>query len=240
MDSSQLSPEAEGPFTLAPTTSFDRREALRRLVVGGAVVWTAPLISKTAFAASATSCVNNVLNWNSYAVGTTFNSATVNGTTITLSASSFYGGSGPRSTNRTIIASPIGGISSRGLRLEQDAVNGGGQTISLTFSKTVWAVSFTITDVDSSNGAWTDRVSFDTPTAVGYSFPAGSTVTGAGTGSTPFRQQNNNSSYTNSSPGGNVQVSFTGPLTTITLRFACGNQQGSNQLINFSNISFCA
>ena len=65
-------------------------------------------------------------------------------------------------------------------------------------------------------------------------------MTGAGTGSTPFRQQSNNNSYPNASAGGNVQVSFAGPLTAITLRFACGPQQGSNQLINFSNISFCA
>lgn len=237
-------------------TTIERRQALKRLAVGGAIVWTAPLISRTAFAAGPTSCTNNVIDWNSgsFTTGQTFNSTTVGGTTITLSPSTFFGGSAARATNRTIIAAPIGGVASRGLQLEQDAVTGGGQEISLTFSTTVYSVSFVITDIDNSTGNWTDRVSiiepatfsFAVPTSFVGGGPAGVVIGNgknvAATDSTvgPFRNSNTNNNYNNSQNNGNVTVTFPGPLTTITLRFACAGQQGNNQLIKFSNISFCS
>ena len=221
------------------SSSFDRREALRRLAVGSAVVWSAPLISQTAFASSATSCVNRVLNWNNFAAGSTFNSTVVSGTTITLSGSAFFGGSAARPANRTIRAAPIGAINTRGLELNQDAVEDGGQVISLTFSQTVWAVSFTITDVDRSEDNWSDRVSILPPATFGFSFPPGSGVSGAGTLANPFRNTTN-FNYDDNSPAGNVLVTMPGPLTTITIRFACASDDGSNQRINFTNILFCA
>lgn len=226
------------------TSDLDRRDVLRKLAVGGAVVWSAPLIASTAHAAGPTSCVGATVDFNDFATGSTFTSATVNGVTMTLSPSTFFGGSAARSTNRTIIGSPIGGISSKGLRLEQDAVTNGGQEISLTFSQAVYNVSFIITDIDRLDGAWNDRVSIVAPTVFSYSIPSGSTVIGAGTatgtGTTngPFRNPNS-LNYNNSQNGGNVLVTFPGPVTVITVRFACGNQESSNQLINLSNISFC-
>jgi hypothetical protein len=223
-----------------------RRDVLRKLAIGGAIAWSAPLIASTAHAAGPTSCEGAEIDFNDYAVGDTFTSATVNGITMTLGASSFFGGSAARATNRTIIGSPIGGIDSKGLRLEQDAVNGGGQEISLTFSQAVYNVTFVITDIDNSEGTtgWSDRIVIVEPTVYSYSFPTGSTVIGAGTatGSTPttgpFRNSEN-FNYLNPSPGGNVTVVFPGPLTTFTMRFQCADRQGRNQLINLSNISFC-
>lgn len=235
---------------------LDRRQALQRLVVGGAIVWSAPLISRTAYAAGPTSCTNNVVDWNSgsFTTGQTFSSTTVNGTTITLGPSSFFGGSAARSTNRTIIASPIGGYASRGLQLEQDAVTNGGQDVALNFSKTVYSVSFTITDIDNLNNGWSDRVAITSPATYTFSVPTtfvGGGPTGAviGNGKNvsptsnavgPFRNSNTNFNYSNSQNNGNVTLSFPGPLTSIGLRFSCVSQQGSNQLIKFSNISFCA
>lgn len=223
----------------------DRRDLLKKMAVGGAIAWSAPMISKTVFAAGPTSCVGATVNFNDYATGSTFNSATLNGITMTLSPSTFYGGSAARATNRTIIGSPIGGITTKGLRLEQDAVTNGGQQISLSFSQAVYDVDFVITDIDNQTGSWTDRITIITPTTYTYSIPTGSTVIGAGTASGtttttgPFRNSQTNLNYNNSQPGGNVQLNFPGPLTTITIQFWCAGQQSSNQLINFSAISFC-
>jgi hypothetical protein len=242
-----MSAEPDAHASQATSTSThdpDRRDVLRKLAIGGAVAWSAPLIASTAHAAGPTSCVGATVDFNDYATGSTFTSATVNGVTMTLSPSTFFGGSAARGTNRTIIASPIGGISSKGLRLEQDAVANGGQEISLTFSQAVYNVSFVITDIDTSNGNWSDRITIVTPTVYSYSVPTGSTVIGAGTatGNTtttgPFRNTQN-FNYLNPSNGGNVEVTFPGPVTTFTMRFSCASQESSNQLINLSNISFC-
>lgn len=229
----------------AAATDLDRRDALKKLAVGGAIVWGAPMIAKTAHAAGPTSCTAGTINFNDYATGSTFTSATVNGITMTLSASTFYGGSAARATNRTIIGSPIGGIASKGLRLEQDAVTNGGQEISLTFSQAVYNVTFVITDIDNSSGNWSDRIIIVAPTTFTYTIPTGSTVIGAGqsSGTTtttgPFRNSQSNLNYNNSQNGGNVELTFPGPMTTFTMRFQCAGQQSSNQLINLSNISFC-
>jgi hypothetical protein len=241
-----MTADFDAPASANPPAPTDpsRRDALRKLAIGGALAWSAPLIASTAHAAGPTSCVGAEIDFNDYAVGDTFTSATVNGITMTLGPSAFYGGSAARATNRTIIASPIGGIDSRGLRLEQDAVTGGGQEISLTFSQAVYNVSFVVTDIDTLNNGWSDRIIVVTPTVYSYAAPPGSTVIGNGTASGttsttgPFRNTES-FNYLNPSNGGNVTLTFPGPLTTFTMRFQCASQQGSNQLINLSNISFC-
>ncbi|MCB0965103.1 MAG: hypothetical protein KDA98_17635, partial [Acidimicrobiales bacterium] len=73
---------------------IDRRDALRKLAVGGAVVWSAPLIAKTAGATSASSCTTNVVDWELYNVGDTFTSTTVGGITMSINSPDFFGGSG--------------------------------------------------------------------------------------------------------------------------------------------------
>ena len=237
---------ANNPTTDGVSPSgLDRRDALKKLAVGGAIAWSAPMIAKTAYAAGPTSCVTGTVDFNSYATGATFTSATVNGITMTLEPSVFYGGSAARATNRTIIGSPVGGITSKGLRFEQDAVTGGGQEITLTFSQAVYNVTFFITDIDNLTGGWTDRIIILNPTNYTYTVPTGSNVIGAGTatGTTtttgPFRNSNTNNNYPNSSGAGNVLIDFPGPLTEFKMRFQCAGQQSSNQLINLGNISFC-
>lgn len=229
------------------SSGLSRRQLLERLAVGGAIVWSAPLISSPAYAAGPASCVNSTLDWNTLGTpGTTFSSATVAGVTITLNPSTFYGGTTALGTNRTIIASPIGGIATQGVQFEQTPINGGGQNISFTFSRAVYNVSFTIADIDTVTGNWSDRVIVVSPSTFTYSMPTGSTVIGAGTstGTTtttgPFRNSNNNLNYSNSQNGGNVTITFPGPLTTFQMKFQCDTiSGGSNQLIKISPIGFC-
>jgi hypothetical protein len=221
---------------------------LKRLAVGSAIVWSSPLVSRTALAATAASCTPLLLDWNSFTTGSTFTSANIGGVTVSLS-SSFFGGAAARSTNRTIRDAPIGGIASKGIRFEQTPNNGGGQLITFTFSEDVFNVSFTITDIDnfSSGGdGWSDRIVVLNPTNYTRSIPAGGTIIGAGTatGTTsttgPFRNSISNLNLPNSDNRGNVTVTFPGPLTQFQLQFRCVNpDDGTNQLINVTSISFC-
>lgn len=236
----------------ADAGGLDRRQVLARLAVGGAIAWGAPLIAKTAQAASPTSCVNYTLDWSTLGTpGTTFSSATVGGTTITLDASTYFGGTTGINNNRKIIAAPIGGMNVQGIQFEQTPINNGGQNISFSFSQAVYNVSFTITDIDTLNNAWSDRITVVSPTNYTSSFPAGTLLTGTGaapatlpptsaTPGDPFRNTNNNNNLPNSSNQGNVTLTFPGPLTQFKLVFWCSTiAGGSNQLIKISPIAFC-
>jgi hypothetical protein len=233
----------------------DRRDALKKIAVGGAVAWAGPMIAKPALAGGLPSgCVPLVLDWST--LSGTFTSTTVGGVTVSLS-NSFDGGSAARATNRTIIAGPQGGIAGNFLRLEQDAVTNGGQTITFTFSQPVQDISFVITDIDNLSGAWSDRITVNT---AGFtsSLPTGSSVIGVGAtgngtgGTTPdgnggsdtatgaFRNSADNTNFNNTQPNGNLQLDFAGPISSFSLRFWCGGYQSSNQLINIGNINFTA
>ncbi|MCU1496993.1 MAG: hypothetical protein JWM47_946 [Acidimicrobiales bacterium] len=226
---------------------MDRRQALRKLAVGGAIVWTAPLLSKTAHAAGATSCTSHVLDWNGFTVGSTFSSATVAGVTATLKPSSFFGGTTALASNGTIRVGPQGGVPGQALHFEQKPVNNGGQLITLGFSQTVYSVSFTITDIDNLNNAWSDRIVVISPTNFTFTKPATSTVIGAGTatGTTTttgmFRNSQASNNISNASDAGNVTLTFPGPLTEFGFEFRSANPAGgANQLINLTNIGFCS
>ena len=160
---------------------------------------------------------------------------------ITMSATStFNGGTSALGTNFTIIGSPIGGINSRGLRLEQTPVANGGQVVRFTFSKQVRNISFTITDIDNVTNSWSDRIVINT-TPFTSSIPSGGKVVGSGTSADPFRSSDTNTNYANSSNLGNVTINIAGPLFFFELQFNCATAAsgGQNQLINISPISYC-
>ena len=230
-----------------PRPSFSRRRVVQQLAAGGAIVWTAPLIAKTAYAASAASCTDRVLSWNAFTAGSTFSSTTIAGVTVTLGPSTFYGGSSALGTNRTIRSGPQGGVPGNALRLEQTPVNGGGQIVTFTFSQQVFNVTFTVTDLDNVAGNWSDRLVVLDPATFTGSAPAGSTVIGAGTASGnqsttgPYRNSQADNNIPNTSNAGNIRLTFPGPLTQVQLRYVCASPSGGqNQLVNITNIGFCA
>ena len=222
---------------------MSRRQALARIGVGGAVLWASPVLSNVALAGP-TSCHPVVLDWDTYALGSTFTSATIQGCTISFGAASFNGTSA-LAGNRTVVAGPQGAINQRFYRLHQNAITGARQTLTISFSYAVYNVSFTITDVDTENGGWSDRVWFTpVPTSNSKPYTIGDRVigngaaTGSGNNSGPFRS-NNSTNWGNSSNRGNVTVTWAGPITSIVLDFGCSTEESSNQLINISDISFC-
>lgn len=231
------------PSAPAPVDALraDRRDALRKLAVGGAIVWSAPMITSSISAAAAASvpaCTPRVLDWDIWATGSTFTSSNVFGTTVALS-STFSGGTAALGTNRTIVAAPQGGINQKALRFEQTPISNGRQTVTFTFSAPVKSVSFSFFDIDNLTGNWSDRIVILT-TPFGYAIPATSTITGNGTAATPFQNSQSNANLPNTSGAGNVTVSLAGPLSAFSFTFGCGAVAGGqNQLINIGDISFC-
>lgn len=229
------------------TDALTRRGLLRAGAIGAGVAgaaWVTPTVL-TMDAAAATSGCAHVLDWSSFAVGSTFTSATVGPRVVSLTTSLFTFGGGTATTpgglNRTIVAGPQGSLPGNFLRIAQNARQLGGQQVTFTFDASVTAVTFTITDIDTLTGAWSDRVAILTPFTPSA---AGANVIGAGandnnfanTGVGPFRA-NVSSNIPPTSPDGNITITVAGPTTSVVLRFWSG-LTGTSQLINISNISF--
>jgi hypothetical protein len=199
-----------------PSHEFDRRSMLRKLAVGGSVVWVSPMIARRASALMPPSqCVNGAqLNWSEIFPNTNpeFGNAgpavltNVDGSGVDITISSSIVGTTALAGNFDVVDSPHGGITGKSLLLEQrpvpntDAPGGGGsdglggQTVTITFSTTVRNISFTITDIDNTNN-WSDRITTitaPTSTALGGNV-IGIGATGNGTGGFNTNDQNGGS-----------------------------------------------
>jgi hypothetical protein len=172
---------------------FDRRSMLRKLAVGGSLVWASPMIAKRASALMPPSqCVNGAeLNWteifpnsnpdlaNGNTPSATF--LNVDGSGVDITISSTFAGTTPLVGNYSVVSSPHGGITGKSLLLEQQPIantpaggtaGAGGQTVTITFSTTVRNISFVLTDIDNLDGNWSDRI-----TTVGGTLTAPTSVT---------------------------------------------------------------
>lgn len=241
-------------MTVDESVVSDRRDALKKLAVGGALAWTAPAIAKPAFAQGTPSgCTPATLDWST--VSSPFTSAVVSGVTVSL-VTSMYGGSAAQSDNRTIVSGEHGLIPGSFIQFNQDAVTNGGQNITFNFSAPVQNLSFTVTDIDNSSGAWSDRITVVT-SGFSYTIPTGSTVIGVGatgngtggtttdgnggsnTGTGAFRNSLNNTNLPNSGDNrGNLVLGAAGPITSFAWQFWCGGYDSSNQRIFVSNLTF--
>ncbi len=251
IDTDPASPAEHGGPDLA------RRQALAKIGIGGALVWSAPLISATAHAQTVPSgCFLRTVVWSTFTLGSTFTSTTVGGVTVTL-GTTFGTNTTAQTGNRTIVAGPQGGLSGQFLRLNQTARNdtNNGQTATFTFSPAITSLSFTITDIDNVTDGWSDRIQVNT-TGFGFSVPAGSSVigigaTGNGTGGTTtdgnggsntgtgsFRNSVNSFNFLPADDDGNLVLTHAGPISSFAFRFWCGGVEGTNQLINISNLTF--
>ena len=236
---------AEAGGVDSPGREFDRRSAMKKLVVGGAIVWASPAILSSAPASASpsavcvTPAVAKKVDWDLFTTGSTFSSTTVGGVLVTLT-STFSGGAAALSANKTIVASPQGAVSEKALRFEQTPVTGGSQSITLTFSTPVTAVTMPIYDVDTARRNWSDRIVVTT-TPYSSSIVSPSTVNGTGTAVDPFKNSQTDNNFPNTSAEGNVTIGWAGPVSSVTFQFNCGNQDGgANQLIGIGDILFCA
>jgi hypothetical protein len=257
------------------TATLTRRTLIRRAAIAGGAAWTAPvLVDSLASPAAASSCTSSTLNWNSITAGTggttkcsgssssttppcttsSYTTPSVGGVTITFSVVAFSGTTLLSSStnsgdgNLTVRGAPNGGITwQQALQLQMlPNSTSVGQTVTITFSKSVSQVSFALYDIDNSNGGWGDRV-YTSPTPSSLSFtnaawtPTTSHVTGACTSASPLSSTDTNSNYGDASSLGNATLTFNGPLTVITLTYYNAvNTGGSNQRIGIGPIKFCA
>lgn len=226
------------------TPGLDRRALLRRIAVGGAVVWSTPMLQSVASAQALPSCgFPKTLDWDTLPTNSIFTSTSVLGTTVSMAIS------GVTNTtllpdNGRILNTQAGGQvpTQKHLRFEMtpdndSATNGSRQTITFTFSQPVTNVSFRFFDIDNLNDAWGDRIVINT-TPFTFS-TAGSTVIGAGTNTNRFRNSQASNNLPATSDDGNVQVSFAGPLTSFSFTYRNeGEEGGQNQLISISDITF--
>ena len=69
-----------------PLPGIDRRALLRRMAVGGAVVWATPMMQSVASAQAVGSCGTGLLDWDTFTTGSHFTSTVVGTTTVSISA----------------------------------------------------------------------------------------------------------------------------------------------------------
>ncbi len=108
------------------------------------------------------------------------------------------------------------------------------------------SVSFTFFDIDNvTNPGWGDRVSLS-PQPTSFTVPAGSFIIGIGKDENedsntkgPFRSSQPNTDFADTSTGGNVTVTYTGPISSFTILYENKvNTGGTNQHIAIGNITF--
>lgn len=232
---------------------------LRKLAVGGGIVWMSPMIaSKASAQAPPSQCSTTaLLDWDTFTVNSIFpGTTTVAGVDISIT-SVITAPTTALAGNFRIMASPHGGIAGQSLMFEQTPfANSVGQLITISFSVAVRDVVFTITDIDNQANTWSDRL---TTTTAPTSYVRGTNVigigaTGNGSGGSPnsgngggngqtgaFRNSVDSDNLANTSSAGNLTLTYAGPITTIQLQYWNGAVAGgstANQLIRLSDIAF--
>ncbi len=230
----------------------------RRTLTAGAV-WLAPVVAvgvaAPAYAASCGPSFPALIDWGvtSYVrMSATSGRATVTPSggvgNVTVDFTSTFNRYSPTTdfedANLQVHPNSVGALGQQGLAFFQTRNNNAndsntyGQTVVIDFNgRPVTNLSFTLTDIDSSSGNYTDNVGFSVaPTSFQL---LGTNLQGTGTYSSPFRKTGNNFSVGGNNSGGNVSVTFAGPLTTLTMKY--WNSQATNQqVVYIADMSFSA
>lgn len=242
-------------------TTTQVRPSRRALVHGAA--WSVPVVTVAAAAPAfaASPCVTDqdlTLDWgtttyakNNENLGTASVTGGAGVTPVTVSFASAKNGTGVRAASNLTVTSQtnVGGQGTGQKALElfhsQPSTTGRAnrQDVTITFDRPVTGLSFTISDIDSldSNGNDNDYVDYVELTGV-YSAQKAAGLLGAGTVADPWRMQNTNNSIDTTSSAGNVRVTYSGPVTSITLSFYNGahNNAKGQHAIYLNDFTFTA
>lgn len=213
------------------TTDLDQKGAgglSRRSVVRGAA-WSVPVVSMAATApAFAASCLSTVVS--------TMNLATLTGSSgATLKVTSTFRG-GLTAGDWNLRTDDTGQMPSGWLEFENKPRGDGGysnptvyQDIELKFSTPVSQLSFDLADIDTSGGVnnnqvyanYWDAIAIHSTTASYSASGMGSSLTGSGTLSAPWRQNNFalNPPNSNAAQSNRLTVDFTSDVQTFTFRY---------------------
>lgn len=212
----------------------------RRTIVRGAV-WSVPVIAVAATAplATASGCVIKVIDWNTFSSGTTVTPSTVlsaAGSDVTARLTSSGTTSAP--FNLVVTSGPDGGISGNYVNIALPGPGSRSQTVTVTFSRPVTDVSFTVGDIDAQGTLFQESVYLAPESFTVLS--QGSTLTGSGTAADPWVAAAG-VSVPPSSSSGNAAVMYAGPIQSfsITLLDHVPATSTSSHSIDLFNISFC-
>jgi hypothetical protein len=219
------------------------RQVGRRAVTRGAA-WSIPVVSLAvaapAMAASGCKMTTGTLSWDVYPAGskqTGVALATAGGTgvTVTVTVSGDTGAAG----NGLVTSESTGGLSQVMRFYDLNNKLDTSQTVTLTFSQPVQNLSFSLLDIDSHGDnertAYADLVVINTAGATSVKHE---NVKGSGTAASPFRAANNDSPVLDSSANGNVDLSWTGPVSSVSFTYAQNGKVDGSPFIGISDLSW--
>jgi hypothetical protein len=229
-----------------------RKQVGRRALTRGAA-WSVPVVT-LAMAAPANAATSGCtlttgqLVWSGFSNKSNqlnkFLATTVAGVTVKVTTA---GGTGA-DDNGIATTDTVGGSKSLLLFHDENNVNNTAQTITITFSKAVRTLSFSLLDIDSSQSTdrhgtktndWEDQVVVTGPS--GFVATKGSTVVGSGATGDPFKAKTMNTPVTDDSSTGNVALSWahaTDDMTSVTLVYSQNGTQHGSPKMGISDITF--
>jgi hypothetical protein len=215
----------------------------RRAVTRGAA-WSVPVVA-VAMAAPASAntsgaCTSGKLDWDQLANGDQTGKVLVplggTGVTVTITTT----GDNGAANNGQVTATTTGGQSKVMRFYDLNNKTNTSQQVTITFSKPVRNVSFSLLDVDSQTGSFGSQAYEDLVTIVtaGWSGTKHANIVGDGTPAHPYRAKNADSPVAGSSPDSNVDLGFAGPLTSISFIYGQDGKVNGDPFIGISDISF--
>ncbi len=194
----------------------------RRTLVRGAV-WSVPAVALAAAApayAVSTTCQPVTFDWSTQPTGQVFTRGSVGLTTITMALTAVS----PLPSNGTVANTTQGNVAGEQLVLSLDPSPTSETTATFTFSAPVRNLQLQIRDIDTGPGSWSDRIQ---PSA-GYTEVArGSAITTVGTPAAYAANVN----IAPTSDTGNVTIRYAGPISTFSLRYFQGADNGGTAAI---------
>jgi hypothetical protein len=227
-----------------------RTQVGRRSLTRGAA-WSVPVVALAMAApanAATSGCKNTTgtLSWKTIKpVGKVQTGKTLATTLGGVTANVTTTGDTGATDNGINTTGPIGGSGSLILFHSENDNSDTSQTITITFSAQVSNVSLSLLDIDSSQDKtffnttnhWQDLVSVSPAPSTAAK---GSTVMGSGTTGSPYRATTKNTTVPDGSATGNVDLTFAGPLKTITVVYSQDGSQDGSPKMGISDISFQA
>jgi hypothetical protein len=214
----------------------------RRAVARGAA-WSVPVVALAVAAPASAStsggCLTGKLDWdglkNDKQTGKILVPTGSTGVTVTVATT----GDNTADGNGVVTDTITGGLSKVMRFTSLNKRNNTVQQVTVTFSKPVRNVSFSLLDVDSresfGSAAYEDLVTILT---AGWTGSKHSNVIGDGTPAHPYRAKNSDSPVLGSSDASNVDLSFAGPLTSISFAYAQDGRVTGDPFIGISDIVF--
>ena len=206
--------------------------------------WSIPVVSLAvaapAMAASGCKMTTGQLSWDVFGNGTDQTGkalATTGGTGVTVTVS--VTGATGADNNGEVTSTTTGGLSKVLRFYDLNNVANTQQVVTLTFSKPIQNLSFSLLDVDSAKqgnqAAYEDLVIINT---AGWTATKHSNVIGSGTAAAPYRAANTNSPVLGSSANSNVDLSWTGPISSVSFTYKQDGSVNGNPFIGISDIAF--